>query len=278
MDSQRREFLRKSGAVLLGSAVGGSLSGLLSGCSDGTTSPLYGVEICPNTCTGCGTCLSSCSPQAIVLPRQSTFAIETAKCAECGDCLSVCPENAVAVAVKTISLDTSSCVGCGECITVCQNEGAALQWEEEYYNVNSNCRGHDCGRPCITRCPERAIYWEHRHAYVDPARCNRCGECLAVCPYQAITPARVRYDDGKCSRCGKCVEVCPYGALRSEGPSESFEPSINLDLCNRCGACETACTHGAIVSKIYQATVIPEQCNRCGACIPTCPFDAIQSV
>ncbi len=54
-------------------------------------------------------------------------------------------------------------------------------------------------------------------ASIRTAACGRCGQCVAVCPYQACR----RTDDGsvevsilRCRGCGLCAAVCPSGAAR----------------------------------------------------------------
>jgi ferredoxin-type protein NapH len=48
-------------------------------------------------------------------------------------------------------------------------------------------------------------------------RCDRCGDCLVVCPekqvidFQPMT-ARGFIDSGECTNCTRCLEVCPRGA------------------------------------------------------------------
>jgi ferredoxin len=60
---------------------------------------------------------------------------------------------------------------------------------------------------------------------VDPALCTGCGECLAVCPVEAMTlvsandPAhskrrKARVNEELCLGCGLCVRVCKTKSLR----------------------------------------------------------------
>lgn len=59
-------------------------------------------------------------------------------------------------------------------------------------------------------------------ADVDPARCVACGECLAVCPWEArvVAQGRAVVDLDRCFGCGLCVAACDNDAivLRRERP------------------------------------------------------------
>ena len=49
-------------------------------------------------------------------------------------------------------------------------------------------------------------------AVLDKSRCNRCGLCLEVCRFQAISP-EFQVDPLDCEGCGACRVVCPAGAV-----------------------------------------------------------------
>ncbi|NLH50252.1 MAG: 4Fe-4S binding protein [Myxococcales bacterium] len=54
---------------------------------------------------------------------------------------------------------------------------------------------------------------------VDPAKCQKCGECQSVCGTGAIQPGdgkdgpRAVVDPAACVHCGQCLYHCPYGAI-----------------------------------------------------------------
>lgn len=57
---------------------------------------------------------------------------------------------------------------------------------------------------------------------LDETRCNRCVDCVAVCPtdcliLQGETPFLLRPAD--CVSCGLCVLVCPSAALSLAEPA-----------------------------------------------------------
>ncbi|HOZ01770.1 MAG TPA: 4Fe-4S binding protein [Candidatus Syntrophosphaera sp.] len=52
--------------------------------------------------------------------------------------------------------------------------------------------------------------------YIDPLSCNGCGECIRICPNDAIyynQNGEARIDQTKCTHCAECVAVCPNNAV-----------------------------------------------------------------
>ncbi|MDR0330290.1 MAG: 4Fe-4S binding protein [Chitinispirillales bacterium] len=52
----------------------------------------------PKRCDECGTCISVCPSDAIVIER--AVSISALKCASCGACISVCPFGALSLEEK----------------------------------------------------------------------------------------------------------------------------------------------------------------------------------
>lgn len=52
-----------------------------------------------------------------------------------------------------------------------------------------------------------------------PAKCIKCGSCVAACPENAITlaPDGIITDSDLCTTCGKCADVCPTKAIEMSG-------------------------------------------------------------
>ncbi len=51
---------------------------------------------------------------------------------------------------------------------------------------------------------------------VDKSSCNSCGECISVCPKDAIEynlEGKAVIDQSKCVSCGECIAACPQGAI-----------------------------------------------------------------
>ncbi len=55
-------------------------------------------------------------------------------------------------------------------------------------------------------------------AYTITEKCTNCGECLQVCPLEAISPGkeRPRIDPDLCTDCGTCSDICPERAIEGE--------------------------------------------------------------
>ena len=59
--------------------------------------------------------------------------------------------------------------------------------------------------------------------------CNGCGDCLKICPLEAIILSssdgkfEIKIDREKCNNCGKCIEVCTPGALKFYGQTMSLD-------------------------------------------------------
>jgi heterodisulfide reductase subunit A len=60
------------------------------------------------------------------------------------------------------------------------------------------------------------------HTRVDQDSCTGCGNCMAVCPFDAIRLQRIdgkytyvsRVNKMRCKACGNCVSVCPNGSMQ----------------------------------------------------------------
>ncbi len=70
--------------------------------------------------------------------------------------------------------------------------------------------GFACKRANLTTGATLIIY------EVDQNNCNGCGECIRVCPNDAIywnNQGKAVINQAKCTQCGKCVAVCPNSAI-----------------------------------------------------------------
>jgi heterodisulfide reductase subunit A len=110
---------------------------------------------------------------------------------------------------------------------------------------------------------------------VNADACGRCGVCVDVCPYKAISmPSEgpVRFDDILCQSCGLCISSCPTKAL--ENPNFDFDlvmnqvksavkeadgPKIIGFACNDCGyrLLDAAGYYGSKYSSAFTPIYVP---------------------
>ncbi len=73
--------------------------------------------------------------------------------------------------------------------------------------------------------------------------CNQCGQCIEICPVQAIyrnKAGTVMIKKDLCVGCFMCIGFCPTLSMRrAHGQREPFK-------CVSCGACVKACPKGAL--------------------------------
>jgi NADH:ubiquinone oxidoreductase subunit F (NADH-binding) len=74
-------------------------------------------------------------------------------------------------------------------------------------------------------------------AHIDGKRCP-AGVCRNL-----IT---LRIDEEMCTGCGQCVKVCPVDAIRGEAKAPH---QIAAGICTRCGACRNVCPAEAVVAE-----------------------------
>lgn len=128
-----------------------------------------GVTACTYGCLGLGDCERACPYDAIHVFNGAAI-VNSDKCKACAICVRTCPRSIISlVPVKDMA------------INLCSNKdkGAAAKKA-----CKTGCIG--C-RICEKNCPTKAIKVENNLAYIDPEKCNRCKECIGVCPQKSIS-------------------------------------------------------------------------------------------
>ena len=124
--------------------------------------------------------------------------------------------------MRVLTFDPSRCTGCHICEETCS---------QTWFQVVDR----DQARIQILDRDEAGTY----RAII----CTQCGECIDVCPTQALYRAQngvVRLDAGRCVGCLACVGFCPIWAMRTH--RDQIEPF----KCVACGSCARACPEDAL--------------------------------
>ncbi|UTA46830.1 NAD(P)-binding domain-containing protein [Simiduia sp. 21SJ11W-1] len=154
---------------------------------------------------------------------------------------------------NVLAIDKDSCVGCDNCETACAATHGGVsrvnrQGGSVFANVHlpASCR-HCEQAHCMSDCPADALVRAPDGTVQITDRCIGCGNCVALCPYGAITlpepkAAKPKWMNlfgartdartpkaAKCDGCAgraegpACVSACPTGAARRVTPTELIE-------------------------------------------------------
>ncbi|MCD8117558.1 MAG: Fe-S cluster domain-containing protein [Oscillospiraceae bacterium] len=129
-------------------------------------------------------------------------------------------------------------------------------------------------------------------ANVCTAGCLGYGDCVAVCPFDAIhlVDGIAQVDRSKCVGCAKCVATCPK-SLITLIPASSTDavgcnskdkgPAITKYCdygCIACSKCKRECPADAISIVDFLAVIDQDLCVHCGHCADICPRHCIHDM
>ncbi|MCC2865699.1 glycyl-radical enzyme activating protein [Eubacteriales bacterium DFI.9.88] len=84
-------------------------------------------------------------------------------------------------------------------------------------------------------CPLRCIWCSNPESQrPEPeitdvkTNCIGCGDCVCVCPKEAVNPLNFQIDRGKCDACGLCAKSCYAQAKKLTGQVVTVEELVNI--------------------------------------------------
>lgn len=123
-----------------------------------------------------------------------------------------------------LTFNSEKCIGCKLCQQACS--GA----HEGVFN------------PLLGRLKVES-YYEDGKLMFESKVCTLCGDCVAACPFEALTMenGKLSLDEDACKNCGICVKKCPENVI--------IKKEKVVGICNLCGGdpwCVKYCPHGAL--------------------------------
>nr|WP_067259087.1 4Fe-4S binding protein [Methanobrevibacter cuticularis] len=284
------------------------------------------IVINQDACIGCMTCTRICpSRGAINVGKTSKLPyIDPSYCARCEECMDVCPSSAIKYSSrkkayesfnKIRSLDIVSGI-IDKDINKLSNDitkiDSILSKLSQKLTKENNEKSFEINvTDIISKKLEKiiasdisVISMKNLIEYFPPIRkirvleedCIGCGECVGICPVNAIwleLPSPIHIEDN-CVFCGKCVSTCPVTAI--ELMEEFFENrgndiyfireniqemrvgkfTISKDLCQACGVCTNQCPVDALSLRDDEIVVNQDLCISCRECESICPVNAIK--
>jgi ferredoxin len=126
--------------------------------------------------------------------------------------------------MRVLAVKQELCNGCGACEEICA---------KTFFKVTDRAKS--------TIRVEKIADGEYRVAF-----CDQCGECIAVCPTEALYRIKngiVRLREKDCTGCLACIGFCPTQVMYARSDS-----------------------------------VVPIKCIACGKCVDVCPTKALYMI
>jgi len=276
-------------------------------------------------CIGCMTCTRVCpSRGAINVGKTSKLPyINPSYCARCEECMDVCPSIAIKYSSRKKAFESFNKIRSLEIasdiidkdIKKLSNDISKLDSIlSNLINVMSSKIENEFEinvTRIITEKIEDVVYSDiaviemnDLVGYFPPIRkinvfddiCIGCGECINICPVDAIwleTPSPIHIGE-KCVFCGKCIPDCPVTAI--ELTEELFETrdddiffirrkitdvrdgtfNIQRSICQSCGICTNQCPVAALTLEDEKINVNQDLCIFCRQCESLCQVNAIK--
>ncbi len=253
------------------------------------------LRVDPQKCIECGLCTIQCETQANPFPEEDW---KSSECVYCFTCSAICPTSAINFPLKT-NPEKLARINLSRRKLIFTSLFGFLA--VPFFRISPTTKR---ANPKLIR-PPGALPEE-----MFLQKCIKCGECMKVCPTNALQPAlteagpegiwtpmlvpRIGYCEYYCSLCS---QVCPTGAIKELAIKEKTKVKIGTAWVNRnrcipwvmgmpCIVCEEHCPTSPKAIKLVKtelklpdgtiktpaAPVIDtELCIGCGICEAKCP-------
>jgi Fe-S-cluster-containing hydrogenase component 2 len=132
--------------------------------------------------------------------------------------------------MKVLVWDETKCIGCGTCEKVCSQtwfkEEDRAKSRIQITKTDAGFNGNACNQcgECINVCPVEALSRDARGIVrLNAKTCVGCLSCVGFCPTASMFVAKSEPIPFKCIACGICVKSCPTGALSLEDRPDPLE-------------------------------------------------------
>jgi len=236
-------------------------------------------------------------------------------CVKCKKCVSTCPMDTISP--EDFTSDPGECLQCLNCYGTCATAGITLRagWDPGFgYDYDPDRRKVVAsvatglvGAGLLNSGFAKSKYpFQLRPPGAEEeqflAQCIRCGQCIKVCPNNALHLALLEAGVesiwspllvpriGHCAwDCNACGQICPTQAIPKLSLEEKRKAKIGLaatdfDLCIRCLQCQPVCPTEAITNdrvgerRGKYPLIDPEKCNGCGVCEYICPVEGVSAI
>ncbi len=190
-----------------------------------------GDKACQFSCLGFGDCVSVCKFGAMKFKEGRLVEVDPEKCTGCGTCVDICPRSVIQLVPKNhvvhgvcSAMDrgrvvreycVAGCISCGKCERMCKF--GALKMKDNLPNIDmSLCVG--CMQ-CADNCPTGSLKANEKlrkHAIIHYNDCIGCGDCTNVCQFNAIAGApgeKHSIIEWNCVGCSRCSYACPNDCI-----------------------------------------------------------------
>lgn len=256
---------------------------------------VFKLKINPEKCIECGLCTIHCQTQANPFPNEEW---KSSECVYCYTCSAICPTSAIGFPLKSAPERIETVNLSRRKLILSSLLGVFVV---PFFRISPSRKraSEKLIRPPGALSEERFLQ-----------KCIKCGECMKVCPTNALQPALTEAGPegiwtpmlvpkiGYCEYyCSLCSQVCPTGAIKELTIEQKTQVKIGTAWVNKnrcipfilgdpCIVCEEHCpvspkaiklmkTEVTLPDGVVKTPLAPvidiELCIGCGICENKCP-------